>query len=415
MKPNERSIFRELNKSALIRFPIKENVTTYAHKVSLIIQVQLGGLDLPPSINAIRAQYQKDKSIVMYRIKRLLRCVVDCKAVDRDSVATRHALDLERSLRAGYWEGLHDQLRQVEGIGPAMTRKLLQANVKTIGELAALESADIERIASRNPPFGKKIQDSAARFPCLSMKAELNGKTIKVGNPVRVQIRAQLEGKTTSKKFATVTFLAEVSNGNLAHFWRGPLKTLEKGFQITFSANMTSHDDFITCYVACDDVVGVMKSVTIRPEIPASAFRHAVIKPTTPQQAIFNNGSEFDEDDLADDDLLVAMNEVDNRQGAKEHQDLSVEKDMVYDEFSDIDDLDQPDDIGQDEQPNHRHSMYTAKQLIPVKMANGKWMCWHECKDNGVTRSGKKCSHKCCREGLDKPRKNPKQVSVAAS
>src|SRR5580700_2240852 len=226
MKPTERICFREFNKSPFIKSPIKENIYTYAHKVSLIIQIQLGGVDLPTDkdFNTIRRQYSAEKAIIFDRVQRLVRCVVDCKSYDQDAVATHNALELARSISAEYWEHSPLQLRQVSGIGPAALRKLVQGDVKSIAQLASLDTASIERILSRNPPFGKNILDFVNNLPRLTLNAEIV-KVLKASTPVRVQIKVRL-GFANAKvpylqhRALSVTFLAEVSSGRLGHHWR---------------------------------------------------------------------------------------------------------------------------------------------------------------------------------------------------
>ena len=46
---------------------------------------------------------------------------------------------------------------------------------------------------------------------------------------------------------------------------------------------------------------------------------------------------------------------------------------------------------------------------------NGKWMCQHYCRNGGPTKSGKPCSHKCCHEGVDKPRPPPTRQKTKGS
>lgn len=419
MKATERAAFRELNKSPFIKFPIKENITTCAHKVSLILQVQLGGVDLPQDkdMNVIRRQFVTETNIVFERVQRLVKCLVDCKAHDEDGPATKNALDLARSIDAGYWEGTYNQLRQVNGLGPAMARKLVQADVKTIQQLAALSTADIERIGSRNPPFGKKMLDAVASFPRLSLRADIGGKTLKTGESARVHIKAHLESNSEykrpwTKKAPAVTFLAEVSNGKLAHFWRGPLKKLEKGCHIAFTAEMTSIDDIITCYLACEDVVGTMKSVTVRPDIPASAFPQAgsatpMLKRADPST---RNSADYEDDDLDDVDLVAAAEHAENLDHCKPSSPQPSPPRVLKrsaDGFLDIDDLNIDGDADLPEDPIN--IVAQDEEERSTQMDNGKWMCWHDCRGNGFTKNGKKCDHRCCKHGLDKPRKKPKR------
>jgi ATP-dependent DNA helicase HFM1/MER3 len=104
---------------------------------------------------------------------------------------------------------------------------------------------------------------------------------------------------------------------------------------------------------------------------------------------------EFDDDSMDEDELFAALN--------------SAEKP----EFRDIDTFESP---GQAESTTRRSSAKTsgisnskamekdsASKWQPVKMDNGRWECNHKCKDKHS------CKHICCREGLDKPPKAPKQ------
>jgi ATP-dependent DNA helicase HFM1/MER3 len=407
LKPKERAMFRELNKSPFIKFPIKVNIASSAHKVSLIIQVQLGGIDLPndKEFNAIRTQYLSEKNLVFDRMKRLIRCVVDCKAYDCDAVATRSSLDLARSIHAGYWENMHLQLRQIPDIGPAGARKLVQADIRSIQQLSALQSSDIERILSRNPPFGKKIKDSTNDFPRFTLKATLTGNILRAGECIKTKIKAQM-GLSNSKfpKFENrnpnVSFLATVSSGTLAHFWRGSLRKLEKEFEISFTAELTGPEDIITCYVACDEIVGTIKTVDLQPDILASAFpppkpKYALKEIKKSQEIVSaDSDEEYGMDEIEEKDLLAAV------QTAEAPVDNHGQKPKL-DDFFDIDDFD--DDLLNDtvESPN--------EPAHPVKMENGKWACNHFCSQGSLLKSGKPCSHKCCRDGVDKPHRITKK------
>ena len=188
MKAGERAYLRELNKSPFIKWPIKETVTTAAHKISLIIQVQLGGVDLTNEKDFNRRQYMTEQSLLFDRIQRLVRCVVECKAYDNDAVATQNALELSRSISAQYWEHLPNQLRQVSGVGPAAVRKLVAAGITSVDSLVASDSATIERIMSRNPPYGRKVLDSLSDFPRLTLKADIIGRIVKAGQSDRKSV-----------------------------------------------------------------------------------------------------------------------------------------------------------------------------------------------------------------------------------
>lgn len=390
MKANERLAFRAFNNSTFIKFPIKEAITTSAQKVCLIIQVQLGGIDLPSDqdFNVIRKQYMADKILVFDRIQRLVRCVVECKADDCDAVATRNALELSRSISAGFWENSSLQMRQLDGIGPAAVRKLVSANIKDIESLKALDSADIERIMSRNPPFGIKVLGNVARFPQLSLKLEITKKILKAQSPVRVQVKAEITSLAETlfwkNRPVSVTFFAAVSTGVLGHIWRGPIRKLSKAFEISFVCELSSPTDAITCQVACDDIVGTSQSVILSPNISASEF------PANQEPNLMRN---TDKPFRRDNDISRITNALGNivDKTTIEKPDSDYGDDLEG--FFDIDDFDF------DSQKDNR-----KEQPQSVQLKNGRWQCNHACR-SGKTKKGVPCKHSCCQNGLPKPPK----------
>lgn len=406
MKANERAYFRELNKSTFIKWPIKETVTSAAHKISLIIQVQLGGVDLPNEKDFNRRQYMTEQALVFDRIQRLVRCVVDCKVHDADAVATQNALELSRSISAQYWEHLPNQLRQVPGIGPAAVRKLVTAGVTSIDNLMATDSATLERVMSRNPPYGHKVLESLKDFPRLTLKAVVIGKIVKAGQSPKLKIRASLGMKNSKvpywdRQMVSLTFMAGVSNGNLTHFWRGTMKKLEKGFEFYFFAELLSPSDAVSCFLACDGLVGTVKSVILSHDIPASAFspcKMAKVDTAAPAQSIESDG-EFDYDDGFDWDGITAKDLEDGIETARLEAAFKNKESNNEDEFLDLDEvLAKPSQTVKKTAP-------VQHQPVSAQMANGKWMCNHICRDGQKTKHGSICKHKCCHEGLDKPRK----------
>ncbi|ELR07113.1 hypothetical protein GMDG_02382 [Pseudogymnoascus destructans 20631-21] len=415
MKPTERAAFREFNKSPFIKYPIKQNVSTTAHKISLIIQVQLGGVDTPNDKEFNRRQYQTDKAIVFERIHRLVRCVVDCKAVDCDALATQNALELSRSISAEFWEHLPLQLRQIPSIGPAAVKKMVTGGINSVAKLIATDSATIERILTRNPPFGHKLLDSLKSFPRLALSAEIMGRIVKSGQLPKVKIRARLGLKNQKAPFwrhrqISLTFVAGVSNGNLAHFWRGNIKNLEKGFEVHFSTELSNSSDAISCFLACDEIIGTVQSVILAPNIPYSLF--PVVQPTqkvVPKVILSTDdgGGDSDadfewDDNIADQDLLAAV------RSAEESAGHTADDNVVPDQFIDIDDIANQQRAVPEENDD-------AERPEPVQMGNGKWMCNHICGGGNALKNGKTCKHKCCHEGVDKPRKVQKKTKQDAT
>jgi len=406
MKPQERPLLRELNKSPFIKYPIKETVSTTAHKISLMIQIQLGGIDhaTDKDFAAVRRQFLTDKGLIFDRIHRLIRCVIDCKAFDCDAVSTRHALDLARSLVAEFWENSNLQLRQIPQVGPAAVRKLVSNDINSVEKLMQKDTSTIERILSKNPPYGRKMKDILVGFPNLSVRSEIVGRaTSKPGQNPKVSVKVVLSYQNHKipvwkGKKPSLTFMAETTDGKLVHFWRCNIMKLEKGCEIKFHVELSGPDEEIKCWVACEEIVGTIRSCVLKHSLPAFAFPAPAtrLKPnnqpsTTEKKAPLDDVDEFGGDDLKDDDMLAIIEGID-----------PVEHGYGSDEFEDIDNLETL------KSAKSKKGQNRATFVPSVQMANGKWTCSHDCANGNILKNGKQCKHRCCHEGLDKPRKEKK-------
>jgi ATP-dependent DNA helicase HFM1/MER3 len=405
MKPNERTVLRELNKSVFIKYPIKENITTTAHKISLMIQNQLGGAELlgPDGKDFNTRQYATDKTIIFDRIQRLIRCIIDCKSADCDAIATRYALELARSLSAEFWENSNLQLRQVPQIGPVAHRKLVAGCINSIEKLFSLDPATVERIVSKNPPFGMKMLDCLISFPHLTLTGEILGNAhYKAGELPQIKVRSVLgfSNKQTPiwcGRKPSLTFIAETSDGKLVHFWRGNIQQLSNSHELKYTVELSCPDDTITCYVACDEIVGTVRSFTLKSNVPASAFPISKPESTTASNVAEIEVDEFGTTELEDDEFLAAVNVVEAH-GSIHGSDY----------FSDVDEAEEV--ISTERNMKEKKPF---KILESVQMENGKWTCNHSCRDGQPTKTGQKCKHRCCKEGLDKPRKIRKKAMVS--
>lgn len=185
-KSGEKQVYKEVNKATTTRFPIKVDLALAAHKVSLIIQAVLGGTATPLQEAKHRFQFNLDQGVIFQHARRLIRCVVDCQAEEKDSVATRNALMLVRSLGAKIWDDSPLHLEQLTGIGPAAARRLINANISSIAELAATEPHRIEMALSKQAPFGLNLVKQASTFPQLRLKIGTSGPPVSTSPVTRL-------------------------------------------------------------------------------------------------------------------------------------------------------------------------------------------------------------------------------------
>jgi ATP-dependent DNA helicase HFM1/MER3 len=179
-RTGEKGPYREVNKSNLIRFPIPGTVDMVGHKVSLIIQSALSGVDLPVPSDArqLHMQYQQDQMTVWQAIKRLVRCIIDFSIHREDSITAQNSLMFFRSISAMGWDDSPMQMKQIENIGIASIRKLAGAGITSIEMLEETEPHKIESTLKKAPPYGRKLLEILKGFPKLRVSISLGGRLV---------------------------------------------------------------------------------------------------------------------------------------------------------------------------------------------------------------------------------------------
>lgn len=178
LKAGEKSLYKEMNKGVGIKFPVKVDIGLPSHKISLLIQSELGGVEVPTGeqYQKHRMTFQQDKGLVFSHVNRLIRCIIDCQISRGDSVSARNALELACSFGAKVWDSSPLQMKQIEQIGIVAVRKLANCGIQSIEELEATDAHRIDTILSKNPPFGMKLLARLADFPKPRVSVKMIGK-----------------------------------------------------------------------------------------------------------------------------------------------------------------------------------------------------------------------------------------------
>lgn len=462
-KPVDGPIFREVNRSPFILYQIDENITKTWQKVSLVVQLHLGGAEYPDSSESQKHRHQlrMEKKGIFERLQRLVRCVAECKGYDCDSISTNTALELARSLAAGAWEGRPSELLQIPQIGPVYMRKLISQGVKTVKELAHKDHGELEHLLSRKPPAGKVMSDKLKTFPLLGFDLAISSRKNMPsgGEAVSVPVMATLRylNQTGLPKWndrvPSATFVAETTAGLLAYFWRGSLSKIKNdtGLELLFSADITAPNQRIVCHFSCDEIVGTIVTKSVDHNISASAFKPRsqekveVARRIRPGQhededvaekatCVRSGGGSPSRDDLDDaDDVEAAaalLEHMDEPQNPNDHTGKTNSQKSVESNYDTDGDFPMIEKIleamsprlpsprqAQSEGPGIRRSsgepmsQDDGAEKDPVKLPNGKYQCNHACAGGALTKAGKQCTHKCCSEGLDKPRKLKPRVA----
>lgn len=187
LKSGEKPLYREINKDTGIRFPIKVEISQSCHKISLLLQAELGAIDFPSGeqFQKHKFSFQQEKSLVLSHVNRLIRCVIDCQIAREDSTAMLNSLELARSFGAKVWDHSPLQMKQIDQVGVVSVRKLAASGIMSLEELESTESHQIEMALSKNPPFGTKLLARVREFPKLRV-------AVKMSERVREEITASI-------------------------------------------------------------------------------------------------------------------------------------------------------------------------------------------------------------------------------
>ena len=174
----DKSVLKALNQAPGIKFPIKAELSNAPQKRSIMIQAELGGVDLPKieDFKKHERQFHQDRAVLFNNIHRLIRCVADCKIALRDGPGTRHALELARSFGARAWDDSPLQMRQIPNIGPVAVLKLVKGGINSLEALESAEPYRLNVILSKSPATGLKLAAAVREFPKLRIAVTMVGK-----------------------------------------------------------------------------------------------------------------------------------------------------------------------------------------------------------------------------------------------
>lgn len=137
MKQQNKKLYKTINENPLILYPIKnKTIDQPSHKVNLIIQFELGGLEFPTFNGAMKGHYDFliEKMMVFKNIPRILKAAIDVYVEKKDSSTLSKLMELSRCAIARTWENSAQVLKQFDGIGPVYAKKLMSKGIKTIDD-----------------------------------------------------------------------------------------------------------------------------------------------------------------------------------------------------------------------------------------------------------------------------------------
>lgn len=248
IKHQEKRLYKELNKSPLMRYPSES-------KVSTIIQYELGGLEFPNYNGAqkLQSSFLGDKFFVFKHVSRILRAMMDVFVEKKNAKSLINLGYVMRSITAKGWEGSPNELKQLDTVGIQSIKKLVNHNVLTLMDAKALSQTQIEQFLGLKVGAGAKLKRALSSIPKIDVEAHLNGS--------EVQINIRVEPITKIFKNETLYLQVISSSGDkLIDFRRTSLKNFtDSGFVVPYCGQMVEIETSVMCGVFGKVSVGESK------------------------------------------------------------------------------------------------------------------------------------------------------------
>ncbi|KAI5966207.1 HFM1 [Candida pseudojiufengensis] len=175
IKHQEKKLYKEINKSPLMRYPSESKVKT-------IIQFELGGLEFPEYNGAMKlhSSFIGDKFYIFKHLSRILTAIMDVFVEKKQAVSLINSSFLMRSISGRGWEGSPNELRQLEGVGLAAMKKFVNHNVLSIADAKSLTQSQIEHYLGIKVGAGAKHKKLLSQIPSINLQLNDNGSIISV-------------------------------------------------------------------------------------------------------------------------------------------------------------------------------------------------------------------------------------------
>lgn len=403
LKQQEKRLYREINNSPILRYPSKLKELSHCDKVSCIIQFELGGLEFPTYNGAMKlhSSFLGDKFYVFKHIYRLMMALLEVCVEKKDAVSLRSVNYLLRCINGRCWEDSPNELRQLDGVGPASVKKFCNHNVLSLEDARSLTNTQLEYYLGLKTGGGSKIKKNIQSLPQLCLDfvfddEELsdNRDEVVVTTTVTIDVTNAKLSSNWKNRLVYIHIITDTSDGELLDFRRIPVCKFKnsgpKSYQVMAKVknlNMTIH-----CQASADCIASVKSnsSVSIHPHLSqdtVNRFIHIIDdEPTTTMSTIDYVGhvTAISDDDNDDDDDIKKLFEADHKPTSNvlKLDIIDLENDLASEKNHDL------------ELPATQSKVQESTTHQRKTLPNGNYECNHACKDK------LKCRHLCCREGL---------------
>lgn len=275
MKSHEKNLFRVINESPFTKFPIASKDINVHHKVMLLIQYELGGMEFPNFCSSakLRPNFDRDKASVLQASSRVLGCFIEFFAEKKDAVSLINAFKLSRSIIGKLWDDSSPNLlKQLEGIEESHIKLLVANNIADLNSIKLITLPQLEKYLKVKGLISSKIYNEMQAVPDLnltlsfcnsSLSQECGGAKIEINVVITVS-----NAKTASiwrNRNLILCVVSHLSNGMLIDFKKIPVSEFIDDSKKTFiiCTAFTNLKLKLTSSVYAENIAGVESFATI--------------------------------------------------------------------------------------------------------------------------------------------------------
>ncbi|SSD60839.1 related to ATP-dependent DNA helicase MER3 [Saccharomycodes ludwigii] len=356
LKHNERRFYKTINCLATLRFPFKDkqekhtNISSTFQKISLIFQIELGGIDLSKIelFKKLQSAFFQDKMSAFKNSHRILKCMIDCFVFQRNGTALKNTLFLLRCVNGKCWEDTSMVLKQFSNIGIASVNKLIKHNVKNIDALKKTTFNQLEYFLGLRTGMGLKLKKEVDSIPELKISSESSSSITKKGEKIKMTITSEISADSSVISWHGQTLYADIlslkRSGELIDFRRIQLSKLKYPKVFSIATEIDSVNEQIEVLVSCECIAGVTKEVILSCD---------EVLPGSHRKLLKEDSKEIKKND---NDITVLLANYQKTQ----------------------------------KESNPENIVNNNRKVLP----NGNYECQHSCKDKAA------CRHLCCKEGV---------------
>lgn len=394
IKYNEQKLYKVINLSRYIKFPLCSTEFRDSDKVMLLLQYELCGLDFPNYSGSMKLYYsfEGDKRYVFRQASRIIHCMIDVFIYRKDYVSLFNTLKLSRCITGRCWENSPTELKQLDGIDLECVRKLQKNDVKGFEEAKYLSQMQLESFLDIEPGTGKNTFQSLQSLPEFKINATLasnkvrtNLEMLEINLIVSISID-NMECDAWKTKNSFINTIVGISTGELLDFRRFATSELIgniKTFRLT--ASVADRQQKIYCHIFPENMANIgAKYVLSLDIIERWKFDNLM-------NQISRDESELNSSTTKESEIVLSQYVKSDSES-----DLNSD-DLIFDPVKSIRSVTKVSSLISRKKRNLKESRDQLEVVRKVRL-DGNFECNHLCKNKT------KCRHFCCRDGIPKLR-----------